>query len=456
MVGVLAWMACADSKSTGEPTLTEGDTDIDTLDTTDTDIDPDTDVCGVIPTFADGISPLVEIHVSPTGSDATGDGSAGAPYATLDRAVDDAGPGASIVLAPGTYPGGTWIEELRGTASAPIWIGGAPGQRPVVEGGSSGLMLSRVSHLVIHDLLLSGASQSGLNCDDGGDYASPLTTHHVVFRDLVIRDVGSGGNEDCLKLSGVDEFVVLDSEFDSCGDEGSGIDHVGCHHGIVARNAFYDAGSSAVQTKGGSEDIEIRWNTIVGTRDRALNLGGSTDLQYFRPPVSSSGNTEARDIRAVANVLAGGDAAIAFVGCVDCLAAHNTIVDPQHWTIRILQETVDSAFLPASGGRVVNNLVSFERAVVSADVNVGPDVDAESFAFETNWFYAWDDPGASAPDLPGTESGTMSGADPLLDFGYGLQPGSPAVGVGTPGVDTLGDLAGACWAATPAVGAFEG
>ena len=29
-------------------------------------------------------------------------------------------------------------------------------------------------------------------------------------------------------------------------------------------------------------------------------------------------------------------AAIAFVGCVDCAAINNTIVDPEHWVLRIL------------------------------------------------------------------------------------------------------------------------
>jgi hypothetical protein len=437
----------------------DADTDSDSDADSDTDADTDTDPgpCGSIATFADGLSPTVEVHVAEDGSDTAGDGSAADPYASLERAVQDAAPGTAIRLAPGTYPGGAFIGDLRGTESAPIWIGGEPGQpKPVIEGGTSGLMLSAVSYLVVHDLELAGAGANGLNCDDAGDYANPLSTHHVVLRDLHIHDVGATGNEDCLKLSGVNDYAVLDSTFERCGAGGSGIDHVGCHHGIVARNTFVDPGSNGVQTKGGSEDIEIRWNHLVGGGDRALNLGGSTDLVYFRPPIGPSDNAEARDIRAVANRIEGGQAAIAFVGCVDCVAAHNTIVGPEHWTFRILQETVDPSFLPASNGLVINNLVAFERSLVGVDVNVGPDVDDGSFTWRTNWFYATDDPGQSAPSLPGTEDGTLSGTDPLLRADGSLDPASPAIGAGTPGADALGDYTGACWADPPAVGAFEG
>jgi hypothetical protein len=44
----------------------------------------------------------------------------------------------------------------------------------------------------------------------------------------------------------------------------------------------------------------------------------------------------------IANVMEGSVAPLAFVGAVDSLAANNTIVNPTHWLIRILQETTTS------------------------------------------------------------------------------------------------------------------
>jgi hypothetical protein len=96
-----------------------------------------------------------------------------------------------------------------------------------------------------------------------------------------------------------------------------------------------------VQCKGGSEDIEMRRNRFTNAGERSVNMGGSTGAEFFRPPLSTTApNFEARNIRAIANVFTGSTSPIAFVGCVDCLALNDTIVNPTRWILRILQETV--------------------------------------------------------------------------------------------------------------------
>jgi hypothetical protein len=404
--------------------------------------------------------------VSTTGSDGSGDGSEGAPFATIGRAAQEASPGTAIVVHAGTYTGGANIEQLAGTAGAPIWIGGADGEtKPVLAGGDNGMRLSRVRHLVIHDLEIEGSSYNGINCDDGGVYDDPDVTRYIVFRNLDIRDVGGTGNQDCLKLSGVDDFFVLDSTFTRCGggDSGSGIDHVGCHGGVVEGNRFEDTSGNGVQCKGGSEDIVVQANHFVNAGHRAVNMGGSTGFAYFRPPLDGANdNAEARNIRVIANVIEGGVSALGFVGCVDCLAANNTIVDPERWVFRILQETTSGGgytFLPASDGRVENNLVYFSAGTLSTHVNVGPDTDPGSFGFTTNLWFAHDAPGQSAPSLPVTEMGGITGQDPLLanpsggDFSLGA--GSPAIGAGSDVSSLGGDFDGACYGSPPSIGAFE-
>lgn len=422
--------------------------------------------CGEIATFADGLTPSSEIHVATTGSDSN-DGSAQNPVATLDHAATLATAGTAIRIHAGTYAGGAYIDNLAGTASAPIWIGGAPGEaRPVFEGGGEAFHLTRVRYLVVHDLEVRNTTANGINIDDGAEYANADATRFVVFRNLDIHDIGSTGNQDCLKMSGVNDFWVLDSHFARCGggSSGSGIDHVGCHQGLVARCHFEEMSGNAVQSKGGSDDIEIRWNLIEAGGARAVNMGGSTGFEFFRPPLSQSGpNFEARDIRVIANVIVGSMAPIAFVGCVDCVAAHNTIVDPENWIIRILQETTSSGgytFLPAQNGQFSNNLVRFERAGISTYVNVGPNVSAATFQFSNNLWYAHDNPGQSQPtDLPAPESGGIAGQDPALANPAGgdfhIPSSSPAAGAGTPLPGVTGDYDGACYASPPSIGAFE-
>jgi hypothetical protein len=77
--------------------------------------------------------------------------------------------------------------------------------------------------------------------------------------------------------------------------------------GVIARSSFSEMSGNAVQTKGGSLNIEIGRNLMTDAGERAVNMGGLTGLQYFRPALSaSSPNYEAKDIRVIANVIIGG------------------------------------------------------------------------------------------------------------------------------------------------------
>ena len=418
--------------------------------------------CDHLESFDRGLTPNREVHVATWGDDMTGDGSQGSPFASIERGVQSAVPGSAVRVHAGSYGGGIYLSNVAGTAEAPIWIGGAPGEaRPKLVGGTEGLHLTHVEFVVIHDLEVEGASANGINCDDGGDYHDPLATHHVTFRGLSIHDIGGGGNEDCLKLSGVDDYWVLFSDFANCGggSSGSGVDHVGCHDGLIARNRFHELSGNAVQSKGGSRDIEIRWNRFYESGARSLNLGGSTGFDYFRPPLSTiSPNAEARNIRLVSNVIEGSDAAAAYVGCVGCVVVNNTIVDPHNWILRILQETTSGGsfdFEACRDGLFVNNLVYFERGDLSSYVNIGPDTESGTFTFANNLWYAWDNPALSEPSLPVTESNGLYGLDPELGPDFGIRHSSPAAGAGIVTSWTWGDIEGACYTSSPSIGALE-
>jgi len=418
--------------------------------------------CDSVPTFADGLRPEREIHVAPDGDDAGGDGSPNRPFATIGRAARGAVAGTAVLVHAGTYPGGSYVEGLRGAPGRPIWIAGAPGEaRPVIAGGGEGLHLVRPAYVVVEHLEVRGSAANGINVDDGGDVADEAAAHHVVLRRIAVTDVGGSGNQDCLKLSGLRDFVVLDSTFARCGGggSGSGIDMVGAHRGVIARSRFEATSGNAVQAKGGSSDIEVRWNVMRDAGHRAVNMGGSTGWAYFRPPLRPDvPNAEARDIRVVANVIEGSDTPFAFVGCVGCLAAHNTVVEPARWLLRILQESTSRdgmTFEPARDGVVRSNLFVFRRERLSTSVNVGPGTAPDTFAFAHNLWFALDDPRRSAPDLPAGETGAVVGRDPGLRPDRSIGPGSPAAGAGLSPAPIAGDAGGRCYADPPSIGAFE-
>ena len=428
--------------------------------------------CGDVITFEHGLSPTREIHVATTGSNTTGDGSRDRPYATIAFAARQAQPGDAVRIHPGEYPANGYIENLQGTAVAPIWIGGVPnGPRPVIRGGSQALHIVRPRYLIVHDLEVINASANGINCDEGGDYANSNAASFVIFRGLSIRDIGGTGNQDGLKLSGVQDFAVFGCDFARCGGaaSGSGIDMVGCHNGTIASCEFESMSGNAVQIKGGSTNIEVRWCRMTNAGERAVNIGGSTGFEYFRPPLSmTTPNAEAQRIRVVANIIEGSTTAVAFVGAVDSLAAHNSIITPRRWIFRILQETVSNggyAFLPCGNNRFESNLVYFSRAQLSTHVNIGANTAAATFSFANNLWYAYDNPSASAPSLPSPEANAIIGRDPLLiepgagDFRIACE--SPAAAAARPRIGAvgqdlpLGDIRGICYASPPSIGAHE-
>ena len=327
--------------------------------------------CTDIATFAEGLAPTSEIHVDPSGSDTEGDGSAQSPFATIRHAVNLAVPGTAVIIHPGIYSGSVNLYDVTGTSSAPIWIGGAAGEsRPIIEGGTEAIHFFRGKYIILHDMEIRNADINGINCDDGGDYSDPIASHHLLFKNLYIHDIGGTSNQDCLKLSGIRDYFVLNCQFERCGGgaSGSGIDMVGCHRGLIACSDFQQMSGNAIQCKGGSEDVEIRWCRIREGGQRGINMGGSTGFEFFRPPLSTSEeNAEARNIRVISNIIEDTVAAFAFVGCVDSIASNNTIVNPTQWIFRILQETASSEpyiFLPCGNNRVENNLVYFNSELL--------------------------------------------------------------------------------------------
>lgn len=418
--------------------------------------------CDPISTFADHVAPTRVLHVAPHGEDAKAEGTEQRPFGTIRAAVLAATPGTQVLIHPGTYTGGVWLENIRADDRKPIWIGGAPGQtpRPVIEGGGTAIHFARCSGIILHDLEVRGCTQNGVNADDAGAYADETAARHMVFRRLRIDSIGGDGNQDGLKLSGVRRFAVLDCEISRCGGakSGSGVDMVGCHDGVITGTFFHDLSANAVQAKGGTADVLIARCRMERAGERAVNIGGSTGFEFFRPPLTPEGNAEARRIRVVSNVIIGGGCAAAFVGALDSEFSHNTVLRPEVWTFRILQETTSTrehAFVACARNRVEANIFVFERRALRTHVNIGPNTDPAGFAIVYNCWFAADDPGWSRPSLPVTEVGGMYGVDPMVreDARWTLDPRGPCVGK-APGFP-IADYAGKCFRTPAAIGARE-
>lgn len=168
---------------------------------------------------------------------------------------------------------------------APIVIVSETQHGAIFEGGVEAIHLIDCSHLVLDGFRIRQQTGNGINIDDGGDYSTPA--HHIQVRNCLFEDIDNvGGNNDFLKLSGLDSFYVQNCAFYN-GAAGSGIDMVGCHYGII-ENCYFEDALPGIQAKGGSRFVTIRRNVFNDIDQRAINIGGSTGLEFFEAAASQS------------------------------------------------------------------------------------------------------------------------------------------------------------------------
>lgn len=321
----------------------------------------------------------------------------------LRRAVAEAGPGTEILIAPGEYRGGHHFRGLKGESDKPIVIRGADAKNPpIFRGGNTVFQLSGIAHVEIRDLILTDAAENGLNIDDGGDFANP--SRHIALRNLLVANVGPDGNRDGIKLSGIEDFVVEHCDLGRWGAGGSGIDMVGCHRGVIQDCAFQHEegkGSNGVQAKGGTSDVAIRRCWFDNAGHRAINLGGNTGLQFFRPKVQGY---EAKDLLVEDCAFIGSETPVAFVGVDGAIVRRNMIYTPKRWAFRVLQETRAPGFVPCRNGQFIDNVIVYRSDELTVPVNIGPNTAPETFTVARNSWCCVDDPKRPIPKLPIAET----------------------------------------------------
>jgi hypothetical protein len=324
-------------------------------------------------------------------------------YPTLAAAAVQAAPGDTILFAGGVYKGGDNMVRLQGKAGKPIVLMSKSRDTVIIRGGAAGWMLRNAAWLHIRGIIFEQQTGNGFNIDDGGLYDQP--SHHIFFTRCTFRNIAAVGNNDLLKLSGLDSFEIRDCNFLNGAKDGSGIDMVGCHYGVIAGCRFENMGSNAIQAKGGSRFIRIERNYFRNCGERTLNLGGSTGLPFFRP---QNADFEAADLQVHSNLIIGSLSAINYVGCTRVEVFNNTIYKPGKWVVRILQENKDSNRFIACGNNSFRNNIVCHGNDVTNDCNIGAGTDAQSFHFSHNLWSHTENPGWKGPvGLPVTDAGSL-------------------------------------------------
>lgn len=322
--------------------------------------------------------------------------------AGLRKALQAPPPGTLVRIEPGEYQGGYFIQRAEN-----LTVEAADPQRPpVFAGGSAGWHFSECSGLTLRHLQIRGQKHNGINLDDGGNRGG--TMQRVALEHLDVSDIGPTGNVDAIKCSGIQDLKISNCRLSGWG--GEGIDLVGCRQvSIVACQLTGKTGysqSAGIQCKGGTTDVRIEGCRFQNAGQRPINAGGSTGLEFFRP---RDVTYEASGIRISGNEIVGSLCACAFVGVDGAEFVDNTVMYPEKWVFRILQETTDARFVHCRNVRIERNRIVFRRAQVSTEVNIGAGTAPETFRFVGNSWYAEDRPDRSKPQLPTAETDGIYG-----------------------------------------------
>jgi len=318
--------------------------------------------------------------------------------------------GTELLIAPGTYRGEIQVNNVSGTADNPIVISGlSPEKPPLIHGGEAfGFHLQDCGYITLRGIVVKGFQGNGINIDDGGTYDTP--SHHIHLEDLTILETGPTGNHDALKMSGVDFFVVKNCRFEGWG--GSGVDMVGCHHGVV-KGCFFEGLADysqfdGVTMKGGSGEIIVERNFFRNAGRIAVKSGGHTGPKWFRP----LGVTyEAKDIEIAGNRIVGGEVTVAWIASVKNRVHNNTIVFPRKFVLLITQGDHDDTFEPCGNASFSENLVVYDSRM-NKPMDIGKGALNHKLRFHRNAWFQVD--GKGIRELLIEEEGVYQ-VDPQLD-----------------------------------------
>lgn len=423
------------------------------------------------------------LHIAVTGDDASGDGSEGAPYRTIQHVLDNvAGPGSVLLVHEGRY------DEAVRIRHKDLTLQSAPGERahiacPVSIDENAPILCVEI------DAEAPGVTLRGLEVS-GGFYAiflgsqwdyddtplDNLAAHDILIEDCVLHDTG----RDVVKVpAGCDDVTIRRCEIYNSGmgyPEGTpkeeknaeGIDAVNSDRMHVSDTYIHDAATSCLYVKGGSIGTVIERTRVERCGDLGIVLGFDTSPEFFDTQANPGyyeniGGTVRNSV-----VIDTGLAGLGLYATRDASLLHNTVIRggsegqggiylgvatqdyapeagrPSNTNPTIVGNVIDQSGLPAPTCFGIRHSVEDELGVLSGLAGQGTIRDNLYFAGEAacmfsdsrpESLYEGDDLAAWQGHASGFDVGSRE-LDPLLAADGHLMAGSPAVDAvaATPGV----------------------
>lgn len=450
-------------------------------------------------------------YVATTGSNGTGDGSLGNPWATMEFALTQIPDGSLLLVQPGTYSGRIRLD--RSFAQGVTLRSNLP-YRALLRHNGTVLTCYSGKGITLEgfDIAHSGPGASALVIqiqDLIGEPGGTDATERITLRDNIIHD---SYNNDLLKINfGARQILVEGNLFFNQSGSDEHIDVNGVEDIVIRDNIFLNdfAGSGRSNANDTSSFIVIKNSATLPVnqgfkvqRNIFLNWEGSPGSNFLLLGEDGQAIFEAQDVLIENNLMLGNAtntirAAFGVKGCRDVIFRNNTIsgnLPANAFAMRLNQEGAN----PVNDNiAFFNNIWSDPTGTMGAPLSGGsndfsdtPLGESQNLVLQRNLYWnngqaLPNDPGEMLnpsndqfgvfgnPDLVDPQAAVLPGWDPVSGvFGSGSQSireeflrlaelyarpgsGSLALDLGRPDESPADDLLGNPRDAQPDLGAYE-
>ena len=280
-----------------------------------------------------GSPSLIDLYISPSGSD-DDDGlsrdtplkTIGAAWAKIPQDVLNT-TGYQINLLPGQYPCEgdcmNYFSERHGTYAFPILLKAADGPGTVTLLG--GLNIVDVSYLYLLDLALEAGQEAGAAF--GNNVLHIEKGDHILMRGLVLLGPQKCITDTCNDIQEVlkinqSQYIYLEQS-ELSGTYQTVLDYFSVQYGHILANHIHLSGGRCAYLKGGSAYVRVEGNLFSDCVEAGFQAGESSNLAFMQTPWL---HYEAYDIKVVNNIFRNiQGAGLSVTGGYNILMAYNTL-----------------------------------------------------------------------------------------------------------------------------------